>query len=142
MRNIVGTEIDLLNILWIFRLKKYYRVEGTQVYAHLIPVNHRLRTAALSRIAECDTLASFFEEVSAGPYGGVFSPAFEQPERSFTRRMRRVYDTEIRKGTQSLAVTIRYLFNMEQEINHITTVLEGVRYGIAPEEIMEYLEVA
>ena len=38
-----GTKIDLLNIQWIYRAKKYYRMDPARIYAMTIPIHYHLR---------------------------------------------------------------------------------------------------
>jgi V/A-type H+-transporting ATPase subunit C len=55
--------------------------------------------------------------------------------------MRRVINDSIKQNPRSLAAAVGYLFERERETNRITSIIEGVRYGLSPEEIMpHYLE--
>jgi vacuolar-type H+-ATPase subunit C/Vma6 len=36
---------------------------------------------------------------------------------------------------------LAYLYLKEMDINNIVTVVEGVRYGVAPEKIIKYIDV-
>jgi V/A-type H+-transporting ATPase subunit C len=144
MERIIGTEIDLLNILWIYRLKHFYKMQDARIYAYLIPINYRLTPETLNRLAECGDFGAFAELVSAGPYGQVFikqdgTPPFTQPEAALSGEMRKVCAAEAKHRPDTLAVTVGYIYDKEREINNITTALEGVRYGLPPRQIMDYL---
>ena len=41
-----------------------------------------------------------------------------------------------------MAVITSYLFDKELELDRLTTVLEGVRYGMPPGETLKYVEQA
>ena len=38
-----GTKIDLLNLQWIYRAKKYYHMKAEEIYAFTIPIHYHLR---------------------------------------------------------------------------------------------------
>jgi V/A-type H+-transporting ATPase subunit C len=143
LRRLVGTQIDLLNVLWVYRLKHYYKIPNEQIFAYVIPINYRVSADDLSRMAECAGEAELTEAVSRTPYRGVYTvpgrPPFVQPELRAAQAMRKLYKTEVRRHPDSLAVTAAYIFEKEQEINNITVTLEGVRYGLPAERIMGYL---
>ena len=42
MTDIYGRKFDMLNLNWIYRSKKYYRMEPNQIYPLLIPVRYKL----------------------------------------------------------------------------------------------------
>lgn len=44
------------------------------------------------------------------------------------------------KDPYSVATVISYLFEKEHEIDKLTIVLECVRYGLTPSEILEYIK--
>jgi len=140
MEHIKGTEIDLRNIMWIYRLKNYYSVTGSRIYAYLIPINYRLKTASINRMVQSGDSQSLMDEITGGPYGEIFTD-FENLELKFGRAMHKVYMEEAKKHPDSLAVVANYLFEKEMELHNITTILEGVRYGLPAMTILSYLSL-
>jgi V/A-type H+-transporting ATPase subunit C len=138
MRWIIGIEIDMRNILWVYRLKKYYQVPPGVIVASLIAIEYKLPAEDLSRMKDCDTVDSLLEIIAKGPYRDVFAD-FDNPRRDFIRAMRRAYNKGIMLHPFSVAPAAGYLFEKAEEINKVTTVLEGVRYALPPAEIMKYI---
>jgi V/A-type H+-transporting ATPase subunit C len=138
MRRLIGMEIDMRNILWVYRLKKHYQVPPGVIVASLIAIEYKLPADDLSRMKDCETADDLLEIVSKGPYRDVFAD-FDNPHRDFTRALRRAYVREIRLRPFSIAPAAGYLFEKAGEINNVTTVLEGVRYALPPAEIMKYI---
>ena len=55
-----GTQIDTLNLQWIYRAKKYYHMSAAQVYAMIIPIHYRLSREQIKRMApNCGKFHSF-----------------------------------------------------------------------------------
>jgi V/A-type H+-transporting ATPase subunit C len=136
--DIIGTEIDLFNILWVYRIKQYYTVHSEQIYAYLVPAGRLLNTDALRRIVESEDTDALKEEAAEGPYRNVFGD-FSSPERSVEAAKKRKYTAEIRKDPETLVAPVGYLFDKERELFNITSAIEGVRYGLKPDEITNML---
>jgi V/A-type H+-transporting ATPase subunit C len=141
MAQINGTEIDLRNILWVHRLKSYYNINESEIYAYLIPVNYRLRKEQLMRMAEAKTPEDLWAEIKASPYGDAFDEE-KTIEAGFDHAMDLAYQRSQTQFKDSLALAIGYIHLKEREIKNITSLLEGVRYGLKQEEILKYVRVS
>ncbi|MDR1537914.1 MAG: V-type ATPase subunit [Clostridiales bacterium] len=141
MESIKGAEVDLRNMMWVYRLKKYYKVNDSRIYAYLIPVSRLLTRTHLMKMVECRTLTDLSSEIKSSPYGGLFSD-MEHMEASFNRHMSYVYRKAAAMHPQSIALTVGYLFFKELEINNIISLLEGVRYKLNPNDVMSYLNLS
>ena len=72
IRRIVGTEIDLQNILWVYRLKKFYQLHGERVYSYLVPVRYRVMASTFAELVACRDVSSFEQILASTVYGNVF----------------------------------------------------------------------
>lgn len=52
----LGFKMDMLNVQWIYRCKKYYHMTSADIYALLIPVNYRLSSRTIQEMVEADSL--------------------------------------------------------------------------------------
>jgi len=68
LRSILGAEIDLTNILWMYRLKRYHRIRGDLTYGYLVPVRYGLSQAVTMGMAECESPKALLEEIARSPY--------------------------------------------------------------------------
>ena len=73
LRGVLGAEIDLNNILWMYRLKRYHNVAGDATYGYLVPIRYKLSREVTRRMAEVETAMELLEEVARGPYGEDFA---------------------------------------------------------------------
>ena len=51
-KKIIGSEIDLLNVLWIFRIKKYYNFESEKINQILIKRYYKLKPNIIQKIIQ------------------------------------------------------------------------------------------
>ena len=54
-----GTKIDLLNLQWIYRAKKYYHMLPPDIYALTIPYHYRIRVDEFKELVETPTAEEF-----------------------------------------------------------------------------------
>jgi len=109
MRRVIGMEIDLRNILWIYRLKRYYGVVGDATFGYLIPVGNKIPREMISRMAAYKDIAGLIAEVAQGPYDGVFGD-FNHGEQKLAAAVQKQYQREIRKNPNSIATVCGYLY--------------------------------
>lgn len=143
---IYGTQMDLLNILWIYRSKRYYRVDPAEMYGHLIPIHFRLTVPFLRRLIECETIAEYMELLGRSSYGQILRAMETSAADSDTAvwklyqdTMKKLHRSAARKYPYSLAMIDDYLYLREDEINRLTTALECIRYGLDSSRIVGYL---
>lgn len=137
---IYGSQIDMLNMMWIFRAKKYYQIPASGIYALIIPVTYKLKKEQIQKMVEADPGRALEQAVQATYYGRHHEELKEQDLEVLYRQMLvHIYQQERQKSPYSMAVITSYLFQKEQEIDQITTVLECVRYGLTPSETLKYI---
>ena len=135
-----GSQIDLLNLTWISRAKRYYQLPTTSVFALVIPVTYHLRDEEIQAMATASDEKELEEILARTYYGRHFEEvAAGELEKLNRQLLNRIYGEERRKNPYSLAVVTSYLHDKEEEIDKLTTVLEGVRYGLEPRETLAYI---
>lgn len=138
MMRINGTEIDLRNILWIYRLKYYYKLNVSEIYSYLIPINYKLRNRQLIRMVEAKSVEELWGEIKSCPYANAFDED-KTIESCYYSAMNSAYFRSQIQNPNSLALAIGYIHLKEIEIKNITSLLEGVRYSLKQEEILRYI---
>jgi len=111
MTNVLGVQIDLQNILWAYRLKKYYGIFGDTAYGFLIPIRHRLSKESFARIVSCKDASSLQSEVGATIYSNVFGD-FIEPEQSLFNAVSLRYRKEGRFS--HIALLCEHIYNFTQ----------------------------
>lgn len=144
MENLIGVNVDMLNLMWIYRGKKYYGFKNEIIITYLLPIHQRLNTQTIARLAFTDSVEQFVDEVrrSTG-YGELFDGLEEGkiPEENYRQMYYRLSKKIFVSNTQSLAAIYAYLNLKEKEINDITTITEGIRYGHNTEQIRQHIGI-
>lgn len=132
-----GTRMDMLNIQWICRSKKYYRLTPGDIIAMIIPISLHLTRKEIHDMAGAESVDQVFELVRRSWYGkleGIVN-AEEADGESLDQVTReiidRIYLKTSRKDPYSMASLNSYLYFKERETQRIVTVLEKIRYGVS-----------
>lgn len=140
----LGTKLDLLNLQWIYRTKRYYSIPGEVVSGLLLPIHYMLRTEQLNRLIKAETLDEFFSELSRTWYGSRLKELSldEKPDLELLYRyvLNRIHRTVSKKKPYSMAILYSYLYRKEAELNKIITIIESIRYEVDVGEIITYIE--
>jgi V/A-type H+-transporting ATPase subunit C len=140
MANIIGAEIDLLNIISVYRLKKYFKAANAQIYSHLVPVGHRLTIQNLRRMTEAENEGELLNEISKSFYGKVFKD-FINPEYNINLFLAETYAKEARRRPHTLATLASYLFQKKMENMNLTAIKESIAYKLSPDKIIKKLYI-
>ena len=135
-----GTKIDLLNIQWIYRAKKYYHMLPPDIYSLTIPIHYRISVEEFKMLVEAPTLEEFERQLGTTYYAKKLV-GFEgkKLEHIYKECLKRLYLSDRRKNPYSIATFYTYLFLKEEEIYKLTTALECIRYGLSSRETLGYL---
>lgn len=140
IRKELGTKIDLLNLQWIYRSKKYYHIPAADIYSLLIPISYRLSDRELKDLAQTPSDKEFLRRYADTFYGKKYQLDGEKTIEMMTNRcLEQILRTAYRSHPYSLASIYQYFFLKENEIYKITTVLECIRYGLSERETWQYL---
>lgn len=135
---LLGTEIDWQNIMWMYRCKRFYGRGNAQISADLIPVRYRIRKAEFKELLDADSLEEFVMVLGRTAYFTEKDAVVKLgDEVTFGRIMEKTYEQICRSYPMSLAPVLRYLYDKENEIDRLTSALEGVRYRIPARQIQE-----
>ncbi len=136
----MGTEIDLLNIMWIYRSKKMYDMNAAQIFTYLIPVNYKLNPAQLSRLVQAVTIDEFLNHLNGTKYKKFIEFLKNGTmEFEYNRIMKKIYQTNIARYPASMTSVNYYLFLKDMEISRLTSALECIRYGLEQKKKLDYI---
>lgn len=135
-----GSKFDIINIQWIYRCKKYYHMDSTDIYALLIPVHFRLTPEVITRLVEAESIEQFDSLMKQTYYGQKFEKfSSSDLDNLYVFVMKRILATESRKNPYSIATLYCYLYFKDHEVQRLTIALECVRYRVNPTEAMQYI---
>ena len=132
-----GVKMELLNIQWIARGKKYFNMPPHQLHALTLPVGVHMNKRELKALVETATMEEFEHMLSQTYYGRHYPELdVDHMEQMYVKIRRDLQHKNGRKEPYSLAVVISYIFDKECEIDRLTSILECVRYGLDAQTVL------
>jgi len=136
----IGTEIDLLNIMWIYRSKKMYDMGASDIFTYLIPVNYRLTKDQLVKLISSVTLEEFMINLDKTKYRNLAEPLKKGTmEQEYYRILNKIYQYNATRFPASMSEVNYYIFRKDMEVKTLTTLLECIRYRLDIRERQDYL---
>jgi len=136
----IRTQIDLINIINAYRMKKFYGLSSSEIDKKLLPFYRKLNKKARAELFENENSEEFLKAFSKTYYGRDID--FEHPE-NFETEMRKLQCRMAQKSlafSRSAAVSVYSLvFLSNVEVNNIITIIEGIRYGRSSESILSMI---
>ena len=128
---IYGVKMELLDIQWIVRGKKYYQMPDHDLYALMLPVGIHIRRQELAKLVESATMEELQKRLAQTYYGRHY-PEFDADnmEQLYVKIRQELQHKLVRRNPCTIAGVASYIFDKEHEIDRITSVLECVRYGM------------
>lgn len=134
----IGSEVDVLNLTWIYRAKRFYKMTQSGTASMIIPVYHRVKKSQILKLIEINGIAELVEAIGKTPYGKYFTPdTFKEMEldKISKKLVTKVYDKYYRTQPYSMAVMSSYLRDKREEMNKLITIVECIRYGYSKDDI-------
>ncbi len=142
MKKLVGSKCDMLNIMWIYRGKRYFNIDPKIIYTYLIPVRYKITEDEIKVMAEAPDFTDIVKMLEKGVYGELFYKVGEGifPEENCRRMLYKNSKSFFRKEPSSMAAIFSYLYLKEFELLNITRAIEGVRYGIERSAVLKRIK--
>lgn len=138
-KKIFGVKIDLLNIIWIYRAKKYYNISPEEIFNFTI-FGGNYNSEKLLKLSYLDE-REFEEEIRNSKYGALFA----QGRVIVTgRTAKKIMYSIVRKNfrrTDGIGKFMSFLVLLDYEIANIERILEGTRFGLNKKEKLKYMIV-
>ena len=137
-----GADIDLNNIMHIYRLKTFYEIDDSLIYSFLIPINYKIKKDVLIALINSQHESGFHDIIDKTYYRNVFKKSGgSDMKRDYDLFMYKIHSEEAKKYPYSMAVVSSYLYKKSLELRNITTMVECVMYGLNPDETIAKLSV-
>jgi V/A-type H+-transporting ATPase subunit C len=137
-----GIIADLLNIQWIYRGKKFYRLSPEELLNYTINIGYRLDFNLLKTLCYTQGLEEFFRLVKNTRYGFMFKED-ETTDIYMERRMERHVYFELKALTRSYDLSIitafAFIIFLEYEVKDIISIVEAIRYKVPAEQAHKHV---
>lgn len=140
LRNAFAMEIDLWNIISVFRLKKYFDLPGNKIRPLLLPYRAKLGREALNEIMSAPDAASAWNAACKTYYGRFLTThEFNYVEEYIEEILYGYHKSMLMRSSDTPVVVVSYLHLKIYEIQNLIHIIEGIRYGLEPSEIAKLL---
>lgn len=140
MTDCFGTEADVLNITWIYRAKKFYRMTQSEIAATIIPIYHRIKKPQILKLMEINDLGELENAIRKTAYGRYFTHEIfkgMELDKMCKSIVNRVYSKYYRTEPYSMAVMSSYLRDKKSEMKKLITIVECIRYDYPRDAIVK-----
>lgn len=142
LEKLIGSKCDMLNIMWIYRGKKYFKMDPELIYTYIIPVRYKLTEEMIKNLVKAENPESIPSLLSESIYSELFYKAGDGffAEENYRRILYKNAKTFFRREPDSMAAIFAYLYLKRFEVLNITCAIEGVRYGIDREAVLKRIK--
>lgn len=137
---LIGTEIDLLNVIWIYRSKKYFKYSENEIKEILIPINYKLSKKNIDDLINSEDFIDMKAVLNETKYRKVFS----DENRIEYDKNKYLYNINIKLFKTKLFDICTVFCNinlLDIEIKNIINIVEGIRYKLDKSEIQKKIIV-
>ena len=136
----VGTEIDVMNLLWIYRGRAIYNLDRSVILGYLVPHGYSLSMDLIYELVDARGSEAFKQIVAKTKYAELFSSDKHMFfELNYSEYMYTMHKRFLRKYGFTISSALSYLHLKEFELSNIISIIEGIRYQLPEDEIRRYI---
>ncbi len=136
LENMIGTEIDLLNIITIYRANKYFAYSDNEIKKLLIPIFYKLNKNTVNKLINCNDFDEIASSLNKTPYSEVFKEE-NYLEHDKNQYLYNIYIKYFREKLFNICTVFCNINLIDVEIKNIINIIEGIRYNIDKTEIQK-----
>ncbi len=135
-----ASRIDLLNLLWIYRSKKYFVVPNSEIYSFLIPVYYKISQNEIKQMVESDSDEEILDLIKNTHYGSFYDiDVTENLGSQFEEILTGIYLDIFKSNPYSVTCISAYFMLKNTEVSKIVMEMECIRYGYPSTKTMEII---
>ncbi|MDF2614953.1 MAG: H+transporting two-sector ATPase subunit [Clostridia bacterium] len=138
-RKMIGTQVDFINVQWIYRAIKYYDISPEEILIYSMPFGNKLTYQKLKNLSYVKNLEEF--KKLAKKY--LSYSLFEEENDAFLDRViyKHIYQyiMKLNDNGESIATSLAYIYTLYIEVQDLIALTEGIRYTLSENELKKYL---
>ena len=134
-----GAKIDFTNILWIYRMKKYYNFSEDKIEKSIIDINYALKKNQILLLVKAKNIEELNEILKKTVYSNIATDDIYELECNMKKYLHGLYIKNFKSNLLSINCIYSYLNLVELENKDIISIIEAVRYGIDKEKLLKKL---
>lgn len=138
LKKLIGSEIDIINIINAYRMKKYFNADGADIKKRMIPIYENIAERRLDELYSSQDEKEFITRLSSTYYGRAIAEQgydMKKVEASLTKI--RCKQTKRAFSRSTSTPECFYTFNKlaDIEVRNIIRLVEGIRYSLPVKEL-------
>lgn len=140
--NIIGEKIDLLNIEWIYRIKKNYIISKEEIEKKIINISFKINNEIIKRLINAKDFEEMKNILSKTAYAKIFENVNENEfSKNIQIYLYKKYEKVFQSSKYDISTIFAYMLLQEYMNKNIIVVLEGLNYNVDKEIIDKKLIV-
>ncbi len=142
MENSLGVNVDFLNIQWIYRGLKHFKLSAEELFNYCLKGGKYLNLSRLKKLCYATDNAAFIRQLLATHYKSEFDGNKSIDliiERDMERALYSLFHKQVQEAHFNLITPVGYLHALEFEIRDIFAILEAKRYQMDAEQTRSFL---
>ena len=139
LKKMIGAKIDFTNILWIYRMKKYYNFSEDKIEKSIIDINYALKKNQILLLVKAKNIEELNEILKKTVYSNIATDDIYELECNMKKYLHGLYIKNFKSNLLSINCIYSYLNLVELENKDIISIIEAVRYGIDKEKLLKKL---
>lgn len=142
LKELLGKNIDLLNLEWIYRGLKFYKLSPEELINYTLVGGYNLTYEDIKNLCYSKDENQLMVRMIDSKYGFLFDNKDTLDlfmERRIERYLYFQFLSYYKKGRIDITQSIAYIHLLEYEMRDIISITEAIRYGLDNEEAKRYL---
>ncbi|NLB21022.1 MAG: V-type ATPase subunit, partial [Clostridium sp.] len=138
--DIYRTQIELSNIIKIYRFKKFFKVTNAEIKKSMLMVNSRMNSSKLDELIALPTAEDVLKALENSKYQ-IFS---DEQDYVFIEYYAEKIQYNLAKRYMHFSIETPLIFTsyvilLQTEVQNLTNIIEGIRYDIPMSDIEKML---
>lgn len=138
VKEIAGLKIDLLNIQWIYRAKRYYNISAEEMFNYSLEGGKSIDLTQLKKLCYTKSTDEFAKLVHGYLGYDLFKDLNDETDINIVIESY-LFNFVKRKTYKNIGTIISFVFLLDTVINDLTSIIEGIKYKISKEKLKSYL---
>jgi len=140
LHEIFDTKLELNNIAKVYRLKKYYHMSSNDIKENIKIVSSKISEKIMMDWIENCSAEEILEQLQKSPYNSfIRDKEFIYVENYLSWIEYQVIMWHMRFSQNPEVIVVCYINLLQFEISNLVNIIEGVRYHVAAEKVMQLL---
>lgn len=137
LEKMIGKQIDLYNILWIYRLNKYYKLSNEQKQNKIIPINYKIGKENINKLISANNYTDMKKILSNTIYESIFVEDETSIERNVYKYLYTLNKRIFNKNAYDISMVFSYVYLEQTYKDNVINILGGIVYNLEKTRIEE-----